>query len=106
MMYIAYNQCDKFIKINSLLLNRLHKSGQRKEQSENNDFFVHFISLYINSFPRQNKVFGGLEIVSAFGRAPKFAHCDEMWGVAKNCTLFWLRFVLGSCVQKYQLGYI
>ena len=83
-----------------------YKSGQRKEQSENNDFFVHFISLYINSFPRQNKVFGGLEILSAFGRSPKFAHCDEKWGVAKNCTLFWLRFVLGGCVQKYQLGYI
>ena len=72
----------------------------------NNDFFVHFISLYINGFPRHNKVFGGLEIVSAFGRAPKFAHCDEKWGVAKICTSFWLRFVLGSCVQKYQLGYI
>ena len=106
MMYINFNQCDKFIKINSLLLDRLHKSGQRNGQSENNDFFVHFISLYINSFPRQNKVFGGLEIVSAFGRALKFAQCDEKWGVAKNCTLFWLRFVLGSCVQKYQLGYI
>ena len=83
-----------------------YKSGHRKGQSENNDFFVHFMSLYINGFPRQNKVFGGLEIVSAFGRAPKFAHCDEKRCVAKNCTLFWLRFVLGGCVQKYQLGYI
>ena len=53
-----------------------------------------------------HKVIGGLEIVSAFGHAPKFAHCDAKWGIAKNCTLFWLRFVLGSCVQKYQLGYI
>ena len=56
-------------------------------QSENNDFFVHFMSLYINGFPRQNKVFGGLEILSAFGRSPKFAHCDEKWGLAKKCTL-------------------
>ena len=87
MMYITYNQCDKFIKINSLLLDRLHKSGQRNGQSENNDFFVHFISLYINGFPCQNKVIGGLEILSAFGRSPKFAHCDEKWGVAKKCTL-------------------
>ena len=55
-------------------------------QFVNNDFFVHFISLYINSFPRQNKVFGGLEIVSAFGRALKFAQCDEKRGLAKKCT--------------------
>ena len=74
--------------------------------SKSLNFFVHFISFYTNGFSRQNKVFGGLETMLAFGCAPKFTQCDEKWGLAKKCTLFWLRFVLGCCVQKYQLGYI
>ena len=69
MAYIIYNQCNIYPQ--SPIVHRLN--GNTKVDRERGNlrtkiFFVHFISLYTNCFPRQNKVIGGLEIVSAFGR--------------------------------------